>query len=122
MNKKYKHIKLIIVFLLGFTLISHAVIPHDHHYVNFSNTEQHHKNDNLPIHCNYLNNLDFERVTSYNFKKNLKEFPVVLTVTFYNILDSYFNNQTIKFVYTNDNLPSYFPLLSISPTRGSPLV
>ncbi len=122
MNKKLKHIKLILVFFLGFTVVSHAVIPHNH---NFGHTIKYNNPDNSdkePVHCHYLNNIDFDKVRTNSFTKVFKKLPGIFTITFSDILYIDLNYQISNLINTNDNLPDYFSLISISPTRGSPLL
>ncbi len=123
MNRKFRYIKLILVFLLGFTLISHAVIPHDHHYDN-SDIENHHNDNNSEKesnHCHYFNNIDFDKVRNNNFTKVIKELPIIFTIVFSDFFNVNLSHQINNFINANNNLSDYSSLLSISPTRGSPI-
>lgn len=122
MYKKFRHIKLILVFFLGFTLIFHAVIPHDHHYDNNSNIENHHndnKSEKESNHCNFLNNIDFDNLRNNNFTKVIKKNPIIFEIVFYDLFN--LSHQINNFINENDNLSDYSSLISILPTRGSPL-
>ncbi len=124
MNNKFKYIKFILASIIGFTLISHTVIPHDHHFGH--NYSEHHNVNNgsneEPIHCHYFNNIDFDKVRTNSFTKVFKELSGIFTITFSDIFNINLNYPVGNSINTNDNLPDYFSLISISPTRGSPLL
>ncbi|MCF6185704.1 MAG: hypothetical protein L3J56_13980 [Bacteroidales bacterium] len=124
MNNKFKYIKFILASIIGFTLISHTVIPHDHHFGhNYSEHHDVHNGSNEePIHCYYLNNIDFDKVRTNSFTKTFKELPGIFAIIISDLFSISLNYQTNNFINANNNLPDYFSLISISPTRGSPLL
>ncbi len=126
MRKKYENITSILLLIVGLVIFSHSIIPHDHHYnSSVSDIEHHHHNDNdsgdEPIHCHYFNNIDFDKVRTNNVTNIIKELPILYTVIFDEIFELDINYQVNNYINLNDNLPDYCVLISISPTRGSPL-
>ena len=127
MSKIYKHIIKISLLIVGLVMLIHLFMPHDHHYGFVFDIEQNrHSNNNnsdkTPIHCHYFNNIDSELIKANTFINILKEIPVLFTITFSSVFNININYQISNLIKTNDNLPDYCVLVSISPTRGSPLV
>lgn len=123
-NKNIIRISLIFAVLV---ILAHSFIPHDHHFDNHTDLLQHHHNESNrsgsePIHCHYLNNIDFDKARINTISHIIKEFPVVFTIVFSDLCSIDLNHQTNNFINANDNLPDYPSLISISPTRGSPLL
>ncbi len=120
MKKVLKNISLVALLLVGVAILSHSIIPHDHHYELASNLEHNH-NDKSPIHCHYLNHIDLDKITTNNFQKIVKKLPALIAVFSFN--ENNIQKVFISFI-SHKALNTFHPnaILSISPTRGSPLV
>jgi len=125
MSKIFKHIIKISLFIAGLAIITHSIIPHDHHY-NFTSDIDHHNNNgnsnNEPIHCHILNNIENINAKTNSFINIFKTLPVLFTNTTIIFSDTNINYQANKLIEKDDNLQDNCVLISISPTRGSPLV
>jgi hypothetical protein len=74
-NKIFRNTACFSLWLSGFVIIAHLVIPHDHHSdcslpvnqesCHSGNIEHPEKTHSFPFHCHALNELTFER-TSFN--------------------------------------------------------
>ena len=120
MKKVLKNISLVALLLIGFAILSHAIIPHDHHYELASNLEHNH-NDKSPIHCHYLNHIDVDKITTNNFQKLVKHMPALMAV--FSFDESNTSNIFVDFI--QQKIINTFlsdAILSISPTRGSPIL
>ena len=124
MNKHHKYITAVFLLIINLIIITHGIIPHDHHYDNASDVEHHHNDnsDGTPFHCHFFNNIDFDEVRTNDFTNIIKKTPVVYTVSLSNLFNLEFLYQVKDIIHLSDKLPDYCVLLTNSPTRGSPLV
>ena len=124
MAKKYKNTISIFLLITGLVMLSHSILPHDHHYDNFAevnHNEHQEKNEKgqEPIHCHFFNDVVINKITSSS-QSIVKQ----ITLLYNYISELNFDiedNSVIKTIFYNDfyypNFPTY---LDISPTRGSP--
>jgi hypothetical protein len=73
-SKWSKNIAVFTLWLAGFVIIAHLLIPHDHHFDSSSlskddscqteNTQHPAKTPGFPFHCHGLNDLTFEKISS----------------------------------------------------------
>jgi len=124
MKQQYKNIFSLLLLIAGLVMLSHAVIPHDHHYDVACDTEHHEHHDTdheSPMHCHFLNDVVFDDVVLSFNPIIIKDLPVLYTFIFNIIIeDESLNQCNLQFI-ESDNLPDYLVLLEQSPTRGSPL-
>ena len=119
----FKKIKILLLLIAGFVILAHLFVPHDHHYDFSSNVEYHHhdnSSEKTPIHCHYFNNIELSKVRTNSFVNKIKYLPILYTLP--DLLDIDFSNEFSNTIVTNDNPPYYRIIVSVSPTRGSPLV
>ncbi len=124
MNKYYKNITAVFLLIINLIIITHASIPHDHHYDIASDVEHHHDDNSngTPFHCHFFNNIDFDEVRTNDLTTIIKKITVVYTVSLSNLFNLDLHYQVKDIINQTDNLPDYCVLLTNSPTRGSPLV
>jgi len=122
MRELYRNIFLGLLLITGLVILSHSVIPHDHHYEVACETE-HYENhnessDNDPIHCHFFNDIVIEKVT-VSFNKNIVNqlLSVYVVLIIDDINDSFEINKTFNIDYF---LPDNKVNIENSPTRGSP--
>ena len=124
MKQQYKNIFSLLLLIAGLVLLSHSVIPHDHHYDVACDTEHHDHHDTdheSPMHCHFLNDVAFDDVVLSFNPIFIKDLPVLYTFIFNTIIeDKGLNQSSLQFIESN-NLPDYLVLIEHSPTRGSPL-
>ena len=124
MKQQYKNIFSLLLLIAGLVLLSHAVIPHDHHYDVACDTEHHEHHDTdheSPMHCHFLNDVVFDDVVMSFNHIFIKDLPILFTVIFSPIIEGERLNQSNLQFIESDNLPDYLVLIEHSPTRGSPL-
>lgn len=82
MRKIFKYMPVFSLWLAGFILSAHLIIPHDHHITDsFSSQEENcpASNDNsrhhtgFPIHCHAFNDLTSERLRPIHIFQNIQE-------------------------------------------------
>ena len=124
MIKKLGNISLFVLWFAGLLIISHAVIPHDHHsdYSSDHHNKTEKSNSGHFVHCSFLNSIIVENTVSVKNKvsenkktpdtDNSEKFncPVCVNTEF-EIFFSYKKNFT-KQVFYKENIP----------TRGSPVL
>ncbi len=124
MKQQYKNIFSLVLLIAGLVLLSHAVIPHDHHYNEVCDSQHHQDHDadhESPMHCHFLNDVVFDDVILSFNHIDIKDFPVLYSFSFNTIIkDDDIYNTSLQYINL-DNLPDYFVFIEQSPTRGSPL-
>ncbi len=125
MKIRYKNITSIFLLITGLVILVHLIIPHDHHYDNLSeetHNEHQEKNDKgqEPIHCHFFNDVVVNKaVVSYdNIVKQIS-----ILYAYVSELNFDFDHNTIlnAIFYKDFYYPDFLAILSVSPTRGSPL-
>ena len=126
MAKKYKNTISIFLLITGLLMLSHSVLPHDHHYDNFVevNHNEHQEKNNKgqePIHCHFFNDIVVDNSNSTANQNLVKQ--IILLFSYIPELNIDFENTPVhKTIFYDDfhypNFPSY---IDVSPTRGSPL-
>jgi len=120
MFKNRLHI--ILSLAIGLLILSHAIVPHDHHY-DVSETSEHHNNqeeNNNPAHCHLLNTLDYVLIKS-NVQVSVKKTTPNFTFTLndFNIRSL---TKGIKLFVKVSIEKNYFYYAQSIPVRGSPFV
>ena len=124
MKQQYKNIFGLVLLIAGLVLLSHAVIPHDHHYNEVCDSHHHQDHDadhESPMHCHFLNDVVFDDVVLTYNQVDIKYLPLLFTYVFDTIIENEGLLQSSLQFAKSDNLPDYLILIKHSPTRGSPL-
>jgi len=121
----YKNTISIFLLITGLVILSHSILPHDHHYDNHLETthEEHQEKNtsgNEPIHCHFFNDIVIEKV-SISHKSIVK--PISLFILYITNISFNFTEDLGHKSFTNQafHFPSKLFLSENSPTRGSPL-
>ena len=124
MNKYRQNIVSVFLLIISLLIITHSIIPHDHHYDIASDTYHHHddKTDGTPFHCHFFNDIDFSEVRINGFTNIIKKTPDVYIVVPSGLFKVNLPFQFQSFVNLSTRFLEYCVLFSSAPTRGSPLV
>jgi len=127
-SKVSKNIAFFSLWLAGFVIIAHLMIPHDHHSdcsvfnkdneCHAGNTAHHDKSPSFPVHCHALNDLTFEKTTTAFFVHSI---PIcnLFNVTLFDLVISDSNLYCIKIKDSPKPLKDA-DFLRLSPFRGPP--
>ncbi len=121
MYNKFKHIKFIFIFLIGLTLISHAVISHDHH-TSFSyeeHTNKAHNQADMPLHCYVFTDIIADNSVIFdNFPFTVKFY--ISRYTEINNLKNLQKNDFEILFYSDNKIVKHSFFKKNIPARGSP--
>ncbi len=120
MMRILKNIKLLVFLLVEIAIISHAVIPHDHHYDNEIESAHHKKDNGNLVHCYYLNHINSDKIANNNLLKIVKHLSNLVAVI-YNQEDT--TKKCVSFTHNKTIKTSFLDVIShILPIRGSPVL
>ena len=119
MRKRKNIINLTLMWFIGLLLLSHAIIPHHHHFDSiFDHKQQTEHSDEHSQHCHAFNILFSDNVDS--FIKSISIHNDINSVIFYGDLAPQLCNHKPNVKQKNE-LPLGELCLNICPTRGSPV-
>ncbi len=123
MRDIFKIAMLSLLLVTSLVVISHSIIPHDHHYsIECEGEHQDHHDDSksVPNHCHFLNDIVFDDVVLTFNQMFFDDVPIHLDV----LVDNRLHNEvfSLKGIYYRETIIPYYFLVfyESSPTRGSP--
>ena len=126
MQKEYKNIISIFLLITGLVILSHSILPHDHHY-NYLTQENHNEHSEKddsghePIHCHFLNEVILTKITISQIS-NIQYVSAANSLLRICKLDDSNLSVLPNTIADSYQLYDYIVFIDSSPTRGSPLV
>lgn len=110
------------MLVIGVVILSHSIIPHDHHYNIVCDTSEadHHENaKNHIAHCHYFNEIISQRASVDDGYSAENVFVTTFCALIVNTDIEIASSQLLLF-QDKDKLINFLYFNEIAPTRGSP--